>query len=99
MSLAARVTRGPSGQVPHPPSWSNDRAEVVAALEAPTVVAGLDDIAVVGQSIEQRGRHLGITEYALPFAEGQVGGDEAFDSGGHDLVEGSLHSVELERDF
>ena len=35
---------------------------VCSALEAPTVVAGLDDIAVVGEAIEQRGRHLGITE-------------------------------------
>ena len=49
---------------------------VVAALEAPAVVAGLDDIAVVGQAIEQRGRHLGIAEHARPFAEGEIGGDD-----------------------
>jgi hypothetical protein len=36
---------------------------VVSALEAPAVVSGLDDIAVVGQSIEQCGRHLGVTEH------------------------------------
>jgi NADPH:quinone reductase-like Zn-dependent oxidoreductase len=42
------------------------------ALEAPAVVAGLDDVAVVGQAIEQRGRNLGITEDARPFAEGKV---------------------------
>ena len=45
---------------------------VVAALEAPAVIAGLDDVAVVGQPIEQSGGHLGIAEHAGPFAEGQV---------------------------
>ena len=49
---------------------------VGAALEAPAVVAGLDDVAVVGQSIEQRGRHLGIAEHTRPFTEGEIGGDD-----------------------
>ena len=49
---------------------------VVAALEAPTVVAGLDDIAVMGQAIEQRSGHLGISEHARPFTEREVGGDD-----------------------
>ena len=49
---------------------------VIAALEAPAVVSGLDDIAVVGQSIEQRGRHLGVAEDARPFTEGEIGGDD-----------------------
>ena len=39
------------------------------------LVAGLDDVAVVGESVEQRGGHLGVAEYAGPFAEGQIGGD------------------------
>jgi hypothetical protein len=38
--------------------------------------AGLDDIAVVGQPIEQRGRHLGVAKHAWPFSEGQIGGDD-----------------------
>ena len=42
-------------------------------LEAPALVAGLDDIAVVGQAIEQRGRHFRVAEHAWPFAEGKVG--------------------------
>lgn len=42
----------------------------VAAFEPPAVVAGLDDVAMVGQPVEQRGRHLGITEHAGPFTEG-----------------------------
>jgi hypothetical protein len=49
---------------------------VVAAFEAPAVVAGLDDIAVVGQAVEQRGCHLGVAEHAGPFAEGEIGGDD-----------------------
>jgi hypothetical protein len=43
-------------QAPH------GRAE--SAFEAPALVSSFDDVAVVGQAIEQRGRHLGITEDA-----------------------------------
>jgi hypothetical protein len=49
---------------------------VGSALEAPAVVSGLDDIAVVGQSIEQRGGHFGVTEDARPFTEGEVCDDD-----------------------
>ena len=49
---------------------------VVAAFEAPAVIAGLDDVAVVGQAVEQRGRHIGVAEHTGPFAEGEIGGDE-----------------------
>ena len=41
---------------------------VSPAFEPPAVVAGFDDVAVVGQAIEQRGRHLG--------TEGEVCGDD-----------------------
>jgi hypothetical protein len=64
---------------------------VVAAFEAPTVVAGLDDVAVVSQAVEQRGRHLGVAEHAGPFTEREIGGD---DDGGS-LVE-SAYEVEQE---
>ncbi len=37
-----------------------------AAFESEAVVSGLDDVAVVGQTVEQRGRHLGIAEGARP---------------------------------
>jgi hypothetical protein len=33
------------------------------AFEAPTVIAGFDDIPVVSEAIEQCGRHLGVTEH------------------------------------
>ena len=47
-----------------------------AVLEAPALVAGLDDVAVMRQAIEQRGRHLGVAEHARPFAESEIGGDD-----------------------
>ena len=34
---------------------------------APAVVAGLDDVAVVGETNEQRSRHLGVPEHLGPF--------------------------------
>jgi hypothetical protein len=49
---------------------------VVAAFKAPAVVAGLDDVAVVGQPVEQRSRHFGVAEHAGPFTEGKIGGDD-----------------------
>jgi hypothetical protein len=45
-------------------------------LEASAVVAGFDNGAVVGEAIEQRGRHLRVAEYAGPLAEGEVGSDD-----------------------
>ena len=49
---------------------------VVPALETPAVIAGFDDVAMVGQAIEQRGGHLGVAEHAGPFTEGEVRGDD-----------------------
>ena len=47
-----------------------------AAFESPAIVAGLDDVAVVSEAIEQCGGHLGVPEDARPFAEGEIGGDD-----------------------
>ena len=47
-----------------------------AVLEAPAFVAGLDDLAVMGQAIEQGRRHLRVPEDARPFAKVEVGGDD-----------------------
>ena len=41
-------------------------------LEAVAVVAGLDDMAVMGKPVEQCGGHLGIAEDAGPFREAQI---------------------------
>jgi len=47
-----------------------------AVLEAPAVVAGFDDVAVVCQPVEHGGRHFGIAEHLRPIGEGQIGGDQ-----------------------
>ena len=47
-----------------------------SVLEAPAFVAGLDDVAVVGEPVEKCGGHLGVAEDGGPFAEGEVGGDD-----------------------
>jgi hypothetical protein len=49
---------------------------VIAAFKSPAIVAGLDDIAVMGQAVEQCGSHLCVAEHARPFAEGKIGGDD-----------------------
>ena len=49
---------------------------VGSAFEAPAVISSFDDVAVVGQAIEQRGCHLGISEDARPFTESEVCGDD-----------------------
>ena len=50
--------------------------EVRRGFEAPAFVAGLDDVAVVSETIEQCGGHLWVAEHARPFAEGEIGGDD-----------------------
>ena len=42
-------------------------------FEAPALVAGLDDVAVMGEPVEQSCRHFWIAEHAWPFSEGEVG--------------------------
>ena len=39
-------------------------------------VAGLDDLAVMGEPVEECRGHLGVAEDARPFAEGEIGGDD-----------------------
>src|SRR5438270_485357 len=43
-----------------------------AVFEAPALVDGFENVAVMGQAIEQRRRHLGVAEYARPFGEGEI---------------------------
>ena len=43
--------------------------------EAPALVAGLDDVAVMGETVEQGCGHLRIAEHGRPFSEGQIRGD------------------------
>jgi len=44
--------------------------------EAVAVVAGFDDVAAVGEPVEQRRGHLGVAEDGGPFGEAEVGGDD-----------------------
>jgi len=46
-----------------------------AVLEAPAVVAGLNDVAMVSETIEQSRGHLRVAEHARPFAKSEVGRD------------------------
>ena len=62
----------------HPPGrsrrgWGPGRGCSSALLEAPALVAGLDDVAVMGEPVEQRGRHLRVAEDARPLSEGEIG--------------------------
>ena len=47
-----------------------------AVFEAPAGVAGLDDVAVMGQPVEHGGGHLGVAEGLRPIGEGEIGGDQ-----------------------
>ena len=44
--------------------------------EAEAVIAGLEDVAAVGQAVEERRGHLGVAKDRGPFAEAEVGGDD-----------------------
>ena len=47
----------------------------LAGFEAEAVIAGFDDVAVMGEPVEQGRGHLGIAENLCPFAEAEVRGD------------------------
>ena len=53
------------------PGWHSG-----AVFEAPALVAGFEDFAMMGQAIEERRRHLGVAKYTGPIAKGQIGGDD-----------------------
>jgi len=47
-----------------------------SVFEPPARIAGLDDIAVVRQSVEHGGRHLGVAKHLRPVGERKIGGDQ-----------------------
>src|SRR5205814_3416497 len=53
------------------PGWHS-----AAVFEAPALVAGFDDFTMMGQTIEERGRHLGVAKHTGPIAKGQIGGHD-----------------------
>ena len=40
------------------------------------VIPGFEDVAVVGEPVEQSGGHLGVAKHPCPFAAAEVGGDD-----------------------
>ena len=52
------------------------RFALCSVLEAPAFVAGLDDLAVMRQAVEERGGHLCVAEDGRPLSERQVGRDD-----------------------
>ena len=48
----------------------------VSMRDSPTLVSCLDDVAVMGDPVQQRGSHLLVTEDLRPLAKGKVGGDD-----------------------
>jgi len=47
-----------------------------AVFEAPALVAGLDDVAVVGQAVQHGGGHLGVAKNLRPVGEGEICRDQ-----------------------
>ena len=52
---------------------SDQQPALVAMVDPPAIVARFDDVAMVCQSVQERGCHFGIGEHARPFGEGKVG--------------------------
>ena len=46
-----------------------------AGFEPEAVVPGFEDVAMMGQPVQQGGGHLGIAEHVRPLAEAEVGRD------------------------
>jgi hypothetical protein len=53
------------------PGWHSG-----AVFEAPALVAGFDDFAMMRETVEERGCHLGVAKHTGPIAKGQIGGDD-----------------------
>ena len=59
----------PSGIAQRIDGWRLWECGSATVLEAPTGVAGLDDIAMMGEPIEHGGCHLGVTKDLRPISE------------------------------
>ena len=71
------VEAGPQFFIQKGPPWgTRERGRLGSVFEAPAFVAGLDDIAVVGEPVEQGRGHFGVAKDIRPFAEGEIGGDD-----------------------
>ena len=68
----ARIPVDPPGQ---PAGVGSGEGFSASVIEAPAFVACLDDVAMVGQTIKQRGGHLGAPEHRGPLFEVEIGGN------------------------
>jgi len=48
----------------------------VPVPDTPAFIAGLDDVAVMGEAVEKGGGHLCVGEDGRPFCEGEIGRDQ-----------------------
>ena len=65
------MEKGPLPAFGAKPGW-----HLAAVFEAPALVAGFDDFAMMGEAVEERGCHLGVAKHTGPIAKGQIGGDD-----------------------
>ena len=56
-----------------PPGAIRGRQASGSVFETPALVAGFENVAVVGQPVEQRRSHLGVGEDTWPFGKGEIG--------------------------
>src|SRR6516164_5852415 len=64
------------GMFPLPSVTSRNPGRSRAVLEAPAIVAGLYDVAMMRETVEQGHCHLRIAEHARPLAKGEIGGHD-----------------------
>ena len=77
--LALSVKQRPIFSTKQRPKFSSSRGHFrlfFSLLESEGIIPGFQDIAVMGNAIEQGGGHFGIAEHRDPFRERQVGGDD-----------------------
>jgi hypothetical protein len=58
------------------PQFCNGNGRVATQAPLRHLVVGFDELAVMGQAVEERRGHLGVAEDGRPFAEGEVGCDD-----------------------
>src|SRR4051794_31776754 len=73
---AERSARGGCGPTWASPGVGSGEGVSGAVFEAPALVSGFDDVAVMGEAIEHGRGHLGVAEDLGPVGEGEVGGDD-----------------------
>jgi len=68
------VRQSPCGRCPQGDAFFSWlwRGGSAAGFEPPTVVAGLSDVAMMGNAVEQRGRHFGVAEHRGPFPNARL---------------------------